>query len=325
MVNTWILFIHQIAQNSTTLRVKVWRNLKKHGAVLFKNAVYVIPYTKQHEEILQWLCKQIKDEGSDASLFITKSIDKRQDEEMIKYFHEVCDKEYLALITACDDVAKKIEQMEETGGITDSASSELKKSVNEILKSTEEIASTDFFHAPQKERLIKKIEFLGKKLANWQKITKKEVSVMQKVYQVKDFFGKKWVTRKDVFVDRMASAWLIRKFIDPKARFVFVSKDKKDTNAIPFDMYGSEFTHLGEDCTFETLIKAFRLKDPALQPLAEIVHDIDLEDDKYGRKETEGIQRIIKGLKQQQKDDNKLIEKGSEIFDALYQYFGLFK
>ncbi|KKO19644.1 MAG: chromate resistance protein [Candidatus Brocadia sp.] len=325
MGNTWILFIHQIAQDAPTLRVKVWRNLKKYGAVLFKNAVYVIPHTKQHEEMLQWLCKQIRDEGSDASLFITKSMNKTQDEEMIQCFREVCNKEYRALITACDDMAKKAEQMEETGSITDSAISELKKGVNEILKNTEETARTDFFHAPQKERLIKKTEFLEKKLADWQKTSKREVSLIHKAYHRKDFFGRKWVTRKDVFIDRMASAWLIRKFIDPKARFIFLSDDKIVKDAIPFDMYGSAFTHQGEDCTFETLIKAFGLKDPALQPIAEIVHDIDLEDDKYGRKETEGIEHIIRGLKQQQKDDKELIEKGSGIFDALYQYFRLFK
>jgi hypothetical protein len=86
-------------------------------------------------------------------------------------------------------------------------------------------------------------------------------------------------------------------------------------------MYGSEFTHHGEDCTFETLMKAFDLKDPALQSIAEIVHDIDLKDSKYGRKETEGIENIIRGLKQQQKDDAKLLEKGKEIFDVLYQYY----
>lgn len=319
-MNKWILFIHQISHDAPNLRVKVWRDLKKHGAVLFKNAVYVLPYTKEHEEIMQWLCNHIKDSGSDVSLFITESLDKKQDEEIVKTFHEVCDKEYLTLTNTCDDVLKKIEQTEGTEGIDDIVYS-FKKRLSEIIKNTEEIARIDFFHAPQKEQLNKKIKLLGQRLEEWSKTSSKEIAVIHTVYHAKDFLGKKWVTRKDIFIDRMASAWLIKKFIDPKARFVFLSKDEKCKGAIPFDMYGTELTHYGEDCTLETLIKVFNLKDSALKPIAEIVHDIDLKDSKYGRKETEGIEQIIRGLKQRQKDDNKLLEKGMEIFDALYQYY----
>ena len=320
-MNKWILLIHQIAHDSPNLRVKIWRNLKKHGAVLFKNAVYVLPHTNEHEEIMQWLCNQIKDGGSDASLFITESLDKKQDEEIIKSFHEICDKEYISLIEVCDAELKKITQREETEGISEGLVHECKRKLNEILKSADDISKIDFFHAPQKEILLQKIASLQKTLLKWTKTSEKEIKVTGKVYQIKDFSDKKWVTRKDIFIDRIASAWLIKRFIDPKARFVFSSKDKIPGDAIPFDMYGSEFTHHGEDCTFETFIKAFDLKDSALQSIAEIVHDIDLKDDKYGRKEVEGLSQIITGLSQKLKNDNKLLEKGFEIFDALYQNY----
>ncbi len=322
-MHKWILFIHQIAQDAPNLRVKIWRDLKKHGAVLFKNAVYVLPYNKQHEEIMQWLCKQIKDSGSDASLFVTESLDKKQDEEIIKTFHELCDKEYLAVITACDDILKKTEQIEGTEGITANIVYDFKKRLSEITKNTEDIARIDFFHAPQKERVSQKTQLIRHKIEEWSKSPKREVSVIHKIYRIKDYVGKKWVTRKDIYIDRTASAWLIRKFIDPKAKFVFLAKntDKIPNNAIPFDMYGAEFTHHGEDCTFETLIKAFDLKDPALQPIAEIVHDIDLSDSKYDRKEAEGIGQIITGLSQKLKNDKNLLEKGIEIFDALYHKY----
>ena len=320
-MNKWILLIHQIAHDSPNLRVKIWRNLKKHGAVLFKNAVYVLPHTNEHEEIMQWLCNQIKEGGSDASLFITESLDKKQDEEIIKSFHEICDKEYISLIEVCDAELKKITQREETEGISEGLVHEYKRKLNEILKSADDISKIDFFHAPQKELLLQKIASLQKTLLKWTKTSEKEIKVTGKVYQIKDFSDKKWVTRKDIFIDRIASAWLIKRFIDPKARFVFSSKDKIPGDAIPFDMYGSEFTHHGEDCTFETFIKAFDLKDSALQSIAEIVHDIDLKDDKYGRKEVEGLAQIITGLSQKLKNDNKLLEKGFEIFDALYQNY----
>lgn len=322
-MNKWILLIHQIAHDSPNLRVKIWRNLKKHGAVLFKNAVYVLPYTNEHEEIMQWLCNQIKEGGSDASLFITESLDRKQDDEIIKSFHEICDKEYILLIEVCDAELKKITQREETEGISESLVHECKRKLNEILKSADDISKIDFFHAPQKEILLQKIASLQKTLLKWTKTSEKEIKVTGKVYQIKDFLGKKWVTRKDIFIDRIASAWLIRRFIDPKARFVFVLKGtgKIPRGTVPFDMYGSEFTHHGEDCTFETFMKAFDLKDSALQSIAEIVHDIDLKDNKYGRKEAEGIERVIAGLSRHLSNDNKLIEKGLEIFDALYQNY----
>ena len=322
-MNKWILLIHQIAHDSPNLRVKIWRNLRKHGAVLFKNAVYVLPHTNEHEEIMQWLCNQIKEGGSDASLFITESLNKKQDDEIIKSFHEICDKEYISLIEVCDAELKKITQREETEGISESLVHECKRKLNEILKSADDISKIDFFHAPQKELLLQKISSLQKTLLKWTKTSEKEIKVTGKVYQIKDFSGKKWTTRKEIFIDRIASAWLIRKFIDTKARFVFVSKgtEKAPRGMIPFDMYGAEFTHHGEDCTFETLMKAFDLKDLALQSIAEIVHDIDLKDNKYGRKEAEGLAQIVTGLSQKLKNDNKLLEKGLEIFDALYQNY----
>ena len=320
-MNKWILLIHQISHDSPNLRVKIWRNLKKHGAVLFKNAVYVLPHTNEHEEIMQWLCKQIKEGGSDVSLFITESLSREQDEEIIKVFQEVRNKEYLEMFDACNNLLQKIEQIEETDGITDRSSNTPKKRLNEIIKNTEDISRIDFFYSPQKDTVLDKIHFIQQKLNGWQKASEKGIPDIGKNYKVKDFLGKKWVTRKDIFIDRIASAWLIKRFIDLKAKFAFLSKGAQCKGAIPFDMYGSEFTHRGEDCTFETLVKVFGLKDDALQTISEIVHDIDLKDNKYCRKEAEGIEQIIAGLSQRLSNDNKLLEKGMEIFDALYSSY----
>src|SRR3989337_2776983 len=176
-MNKWILLIHQISHDSPNLRVKIWRNLKKHGAVLFKNAVYVIPFTAEHQESMQWLWKQSKEGGSDASLFITESLDKKQDEEIIKSFHEICDKEYIALIEVCDAELKKITQREETEGISEGLVHECKRKLNEILKSADDISKIDFFHAPQKELLLQKIASLQKMLLKWTKTSEKEIKV----------------------------------------------------------------------------------------------------------------------------------------------------
>ena len=189
-MNKWILFIHQIAQDAPNFRVKVWRDLKKCGAALFKNAVYVLPYTKEYEELMQWLCKHIKDSGSDASLFITESLDKKQDEEIIKTFNAACDKGYFVLSNVCDNILKTVEQIEGTEGITDSLTHDLKKRLNETIKSAEDLARIDFFNAPQKERVSVKIQLIRQKLEGWAKTTKGEVRGINKTYQVKDYAGK---------------------------------------------------------------------------------------------------------------------------------------
>jgi len=132
------------------------------------------------------------------------------------------------------------------------------------------------------------------------------------------FQGKTWTTRKNIHIDRLCSAWLIRKFIDPKAKFVFASESRLPKNAIPFDVFGVEFSHHGEDCTFETLLKSFRIKDKVLDSLAHIVHDIDMKDHKFGRPEAAGLDMVVRSLSDSLKNDHKVLDVGSVMLDALY-------
>jgi len=120
-------------------------------------------------------------------------------------------------------------------------------------------------------------------------------------------------------VDRVMSAWLIRRFIDPKARFVFASEAKKPTDAVPFDMYEGGFGHRGEDCTFETLIKVFRIRGKRLGEMGQIVHDVDLFDEKFGRKEGFGIDEVMKGWARQKLSDEELLGRGMQLAEGLYQ------
>ena len=136
--------------------------------------------------------------------------------------------------------------------------------------------------------------------------------------------GRTWVTRRDVHVDRIASAWLIRRFIDRKARFRFVPARgwKQRRGELRFDMSDAEYTHAGEDCTFETLVKRFALRDEALIAIGEIVHDIDLKDGKFGRAEAPGIASLIAGIAQRHREDEVRLLHGSEVFESLYEHFG---
>jgi hypothetical protein len=138
-----------------------------------------------------------------------------------------------------------------------------------------------------------------------------------------DLRGKTWVTRKGIYVDRMASAWLVRRFIDPNARFKFVPAKgyKPMADEVRFDMFEAEFTHEGDRCTLEVLIERGGLHDPALIPIAEIVHDIDLKDAKFGRQETIGIERLIAGIAMAHKDDETRVARSAAVFDDLYEYF----
>src|SRR6267378_1647237 len=132
--------------------------------------------------------------------------------------------------------------------------------------------------------------------------------------------GRTWVTRRGVFVDRIASAWLIKRFIDQAARFKFVAPEgySPRRSELRFDMFDAEYTHEGDRCTFETLLRRFELDDPALAEIAEIVHDIDLDDGKFGREDALGIKRVLAGIAATSPDDATRLERGAGLFDGLY-------
>lgn len=135
--------------------------------------------------------------------------------------------------------------------------------------------------------------------------------------------GQAWVTREDVHVDRIASAWLIRRFIDAEAKFKFVPARgyKRRSPEIRFDMFEAEYTHVGDECTFQTLVKRFGLSDRSLDAIGEIVHDIDCKDERFGRSETPGVASVIRGIVEGYEDDDQRINRGSALFDDLYASF----
>jgi len=134
--------------------------------------------------------------------------------------------------------------------------------------------------------------------------------------------GRTWVTRRGVFVDRIASAWLIKRFIDQAARFKFVAPEgySPRRSELRFDMFEAEFTHEGDLCTFEVLLARLGLEEPALRPIAEIVHDVDLKEGKFGRPEAVGIDHLIAGIAMAYRDDGERLARGAAVFDALYEY-----
>jgi hypothetical protein len=131
----------------------------------------------------------------------------------------------------------------------------------------------------------------------------------------------RWATRAGIHIDRAASAWLIQRFVDPDAEFLFVTDpDDVPADATPFDMRGVEYGHRGQDCTFETVLRRHDLLDPALWRIAAIVHEADLEDDRYDAPEAPGLDVVLRGLSMTQDDDTVMTLTGP-IFDGLYDYY----
>src|SRR5882724_6652642 len=176
----------------------------------------------------------------------------------------------------------------------------------------QDVVSIDFFGNPLREQVEHALSAM--QTSKTKSLTPEPGSITPAEYR-----NRIWVTRPRPGVDRVTSAWLIRKFIDPKAKFAFAPEDKKPPKAVPFDMYEGGFGHRGEDCTFETLLKVFRIRDKKIPVMAEIVHDADLFDEKFGRKEGFGIDEVMKGWAQQGLNDQELLKRGMQLAEGLYK------
>jgi len=197
---------------------------------------------------------------------------------------------------------------------------EILKQLQRLKRRLAEISAIDFFESASRDEAEKRITAVEVKLqAHSRPISQRTETQLRS----QKYHGGTWITRKGIHVDRIASAWLIRRFIDSAAQFKFVEPQgyRPEPGEVRFDMFDAEFTHEGNNCTFEVLCNHFGLKDPALRLIADIVHDIDLKDSKYGREETRGISRVIAGIAMNHKEDDVRLERGLALFDDLYECF----
>jgi hypothetical protein len=315
----WLFLVHQLQTPRSRERVKIWRLTKKVGAVLYRNSVYVLPYSKERLEDFQWLCQQIRDAGGEASVFVSESHDGKEDRALQALFQRSREEDYAAIQSAAEKLSERLRRAKETPQLSASLLKTLAKEAKQLNAAFAEIQRVDFFNTPLNKKVQAALEQIKARLAAL--APQQEFPQSLKRYSRKDFQGKVWTTREHIHIDRLCSAWLIRRFIDSKAKFVFAPESKLPQDAIPFDVFGAEFSHHGEDCTFETLLKAFQLKDRALAVFAEIVHDIDVKDEKFGRPEAAGIDAAVRALAEFLKDDHKILEAGATLLNALYAYF----
>ncbi len=312
----WLFLVSQVRTNNSRERVKVWRLTKKVGALLYRNSVYVLPYSKERMEDLQWLCQEIRDSKGDASVFISESHNAAENRSLIRLFQESRTTDYAALIESAGNMLERIQRAHDLAA-SPSLIKEIDKGYKSLLEKFQETQRLDFFNNTLADGAKGALNKIQSELAALKPSSAGEGALP--IRSRREFRKKIWATREHIHIDRVCSSWLIRRFIDPKAKFLFAPEIKMPKNAIQFDVMGAEFGHNGDRCTFETLLNSFQLKDKALAEIAEIVHDIDLKDQKFKRPEAPGIDAIIRSLSDSLRDDHKTIEIGSAILDALYQ------
>jgi hypothetical protein len=315
----WLLIFYSVPSHPVSNRMKIWRKLAKTGAVQLKGAVYILPATEEHEEICQWLIGEVKSMGGDGAFVKSAEIKTMGDADLRELFVRQVEREYGSLEKKLEVLERRVQSIRKgsKSGESGGPAAQLLKHVREF----DEIALRDFFKSAAGYALRKRIQALEAGLKGiGRKSPEKEAQITTR--RIDAYQGRRWATRKHPFVDRMASAWLIRRFIDPKAAFQFIDERdvaSLDNTTVAFDVRGAEFTHVGELCTFEVLVKSFRIKDRAVKNIAELVHDLDVKDDKYGKPETAGVEEILAGIRKTAKSDADGLERGMAAFEMLYQ------
>ncbi len=297
-VVAWLLLTFTLPTKRASQRVEIWRKLQRYGTVPLGNSGYLLPSDASNEERFQWLATAIRKYGGDASVVRVESIDNLSTPKLKSQFSGARNREY-------QDLIRQIQTIRATSERKDEAR------LSRLRNRFQEIVDVDFFDSPLQERVRALLEEASS-------LRSAKAGVRAKV-NPKDYKNRMWVTRPRPGVDRCASAWLIRQFIDRKAQFTFASEDQVPVRAVPFDMFHEAgFGHRGGDCTFETLEKEFRIRDPRVAVIGQMIHDADLLDDRFGRKEGYGVDEILKGWAQQGLADEKLLERGMELIEGLY-------
>ncbi len=316
----WLLLIHQLPAQPTNLRVRIWRKLQNFGAISIKNSVYLLPFNEKTGEDFGWLKQEIEAQGGEATIFRADSVEGKNDQEIIALFCRQRDEEYAKLISEFENLGKDFG--EQTSNLLTAKLSKFESELGKLQQELERITANDFFQADNRKNAQTAFEKCRQELQSAKGTNEKvfQLNNRSAKLNLSDYQNRRWTTRKNPHFDRLASGWLIKRFIDARPRFSFVAEGESTENALTFDMVGADFTHQGEDCTFETLIKSFDLEnDSALQQIAEIVHDIDLKDHKFNRLEAIGVNAVIRGIAEVFSDDHERLKQTFPIFDGLYQ------
>ena len=291
----------------------------KTGAVQFKGSVYILPSSDDHYEFFQWLVSSVEAMQGEAAFVRVTKIETMKDDEIIRLFNQQRAKDYLDFNKRLDEFENKIAGIGK--GVETVTNKKIGEELNKFVKEFQEIGKIDFFFSKERKELEKRLEAIASEITGMSRAKSSNQALEVAQRRAADYQGKIWVTRKKPFIDRIASAWLIKGFIDKDAVFGFIDENKLeslDKNTVTYDIVGGEFTHIADMSTFEVLLKSFGLKGKALGIMAEIVHQLDLMDEKYKNSAAEGLREILDGIRKTVKDDHEALEKGMSIFEMLY-------
>jgi len=315
----WLLIFYSVPSHPVSNRMKIWRKLAKAGAVQFKGAVYILPATEENEEFLQWLISEVKSMKGDAAFVKSAEIRPMDKADICDLFLKQVEQEYRRFEKDLDILERRFQNIRK--GTKPGEAQGLADQAEKAGRALEEIQKRDYFSSPVGGLIRKRVQTLeaGLKKAGG---ASAEGPAEVKRRSTNEYQNRIWVTRKNPFIDRMASAWLIRRFIDGKAAFKFVNEraaDSAEKHAVIFDVQGGDFTHVGDLCTFEVLVKSFGIKDKVVRKIAEMVHNLDVKDEKYTNPEASGVEEILSGIRKTAKNDIDALERGMAVFEMLYQ------
>lgn len=307
----WLMLVHQLPAKPAYQRVKIWRKLQEAGAVALKNSVYVLPDTAESHAAFADILQEIARGGGDGLATVSTLMSGMRDEELRALFNRARDTDYQA-------ISAELRQLSQAWKKRKKPKADPVQSLSRIAQRLSDLGKLDFFRAEGRrpaEALLSQMEHSA--------ILQVESAETPRRIAPADMRGKVWVTRKDIHVDRIASAWLIKRFIDPKGALKFVAGPQYQPRPgeYRYDMQGGEFTHEGDNCSFETLLARSGIRDAALRAVAEVIHDIDIADGKFGHPETPGIAHVISGICRTQGDDEARVARGGELFDGIYEQF----
>ena len=296
----WLLLVLSLPTRRASQRVEIWRKLQRLGSVSLGNSGYLLPNDSPNRERFEWLATAIRGYGGNASVVEVQSIDNFSRPQIVDRFVKARTQDYQELLP----------ELRRLSSVSLAKRSPAR--IGRLRQRFQEVLSIDFFHSSLRDRvqeLLDRVQNDGR--SSLASLDTGEVAR-------KNYRGRAWITRPRPGVDRVTSAWLIRHYIDSKARFLFAIKNQMPQNAVPYDMYQGGFGHHGDDCTFETLQKAFRIRDRKVAVVAQIVHDADLTDQKFGRAEGLGIDEVLKGWGRMGLPDREILERGIQLAQGLY-------
>jgi hypothetical protein len=301
----WLLLVHQLPASPSRLRVKIWRRLQAVGAVAVKGSVYVLPASAQAHEDFEWLRGEIVTLGGEAIVLTAEAVDEQTTSEIVDAFSAARRRDW-------NELAERVAAARLAAG----RGGELERELRLLHGRAAQIEKIDFFPAGGRQEALAALAALAGRASEERR---DEPASERPRLAVADYRGRRWLTRPRPGIDRIASAWLIRRFIDPAAEFHFAERIPPGEEVVPFDMFGVELGHQGDRCTFETLLAAFGLGDPALDRLARIVRDLDLRIEAVDDLEAATVGRIVEGLRLTNEDDRQVLEHGCALFEAFYR------